>query len=107
MFYSNCDGNSHFSDLEDTCNLLNLVKSATCFKSSNGTLLDVLFSNKPKSFQKTSVCETGLSDCYKLVATIFRSTLIKLPPKVVKYRSYKTFDENKFCRDLDQVPSKH
>ena len=39
----------------------------------------------------------------KLVATIFRSTFIKLPPKVVKYRSYKKFDENKFCHDLDQI----
>ena len=81
----------------------NLVKSATCFKSSKGTLLDVLLTNKPKSFQKTFVCETGLSDCHKLVATIFRSTFIKLPPKVVKYRSYKNFDENQFCRDLDQI----
>ena len=38
--------------------------------------------------------KTGLSDCLKLVATIFRSTFIKLPPKVVKYRTYKNFDEN-------------
>ena len=56
-----------------------------------------------KVFKKTFVCETGLSDYHKLVATIFRSTLIKLPPKVLKYRSYKNFDENKFCRDLDQI----
>ena len=75
----------------------------TCFKSSKGTLLDVLLTNKPKSFQKTFVCETGLSDCHNLVATIFRLTFIKLPPKVVKYRSYKNFDENKFCHDLDQI----
>ena len=63
----------------------------------------MLLSNKPKSFKKTFVCETGLSDCHKLVATIFRSTFIKLPPKVVKYRIYKNFYENKFCRDLDQI----
>ena len=41
---------SHFSDLKDTYDLSNLVKSATCFKSSKGTLLDVLLTNKPKSF---------------------------------------------------------
>ena len=101
-----CDGSNHFSDLNDTYNISNLVKLATCFTSSKGTLLDVLLTNKPKSFQKTFVCETGLSDCHKLVATIFRSTFIKLPPKVVKYRSYKNFDENKFCHDLDQIPIK-
>ena len=98
-----CDGNSHFSYLKDRHNLSNLVKLATCFKSSRGTLLDVLLTNKPKSFQKTFVCETGLSDCHKLVATIFRSTFIKLAPKVVKYRSYKNFDEKQFCLDLDQI----
>ena len=93
----------HLSDLKDTYNLSNLEKLATCFKYSKGTLLDVLPTNKPKSFQNTFVCETRLSDCHKLVATIFRSTCIKLPPKVLKYRSYKNFDENKFCHDLDQI----
>ena len=103
MFDSKCDGNSHFSDLKDTYNLSKLVKSATCFKYSKGTLLDVLLTNKPKGFQKSFACETGLSDCHKLVATTFRSIFIKLPPKVVKYTSYKNFDENRFCRDLDQI----
>ena len=91
MLDPKCDGNSHFSDLKDTYNLSNLVKSATCFKSSKGALLDVLHTKKPKGFQKAFVCETGMSYCHKLVATIFRSTFIKLPPKVVKYRSYKNF----------------
>ena len=89
--------------MKDTYNLSKLVKSATCFKSSKATLLDVLLTNKPKSFQKTFVCETGLSDCHKLVLTIFISTFTELQPKVVKYRSYKNFDENKFCHDLDQI----
>ena len=103
MFDSKCDGNSHFSDLKDTYNLSKLVKSATCFKSSKGTLLDVLLTNRPKGFQKSFACETGLSDCHKLVTTTFRSIFIKLPPKVVKYRSYKNSDKNKFCHDLDQI----
>ena len=98
-----CDGSNHFSDLNDTYNISNLVKLATCFTSSKGTLLDVLLTNKPKVSQKTFVCETGLSDFYKLVAIIFRSTFIKLPPKVVQYGSYKNFDDNKFCWDVDQI----
>ena len=98
-----CDGNSHFFDLKDTYNLSNLVKLATCFKSSKGTLLDGLLTNNPKSFQKTFVCETGLIDFHKLVATIFRLIFIKLQAKVVKYRIYKSFDNNKFCYNLDQI----
>ena len=66
----------------------------------------MLLTNKPTSFQKTFVCQTGLSNCHKLVATIFRLPFIEVPLKVVKYRSYKSFDGNKFCRDLDQIPIK-
>ena len=51
-FFDLCDRNSHFFDLKDTYNLSNLVKSATGFKSSKVTLLDVLLTDKPKSFQK-------------------------------------------------------
>ena len=65
MLDPKCDRNSHFSDLKDIYNLSNLVKLATCFKSSKGTLLDVLLTYKPKSFQKIFVCETGLRDCDK------------------------------------------
>ena len=98
-----CDGNSHFSDLKDTHYLSNLVKPATCFKSSKDTLLDVLLTNKSRSNQKAFVCETGLIDCHKLIATISRSTFIKILPKVIKCRSYKNFDDNKFYHDLDQI----
>ena len=67
-----------------------------------GTLLDVLLTNKPKSFRKTFLCETGLSDCHNLVATIFRSTFAKLPPRKIRYRSYKNLN-NKVCYELDQI----
>ena len=34
MLDPNYDGNSHFSGLKVKCDLSNLVKSATCFKSN-------------------------------------------------------------------------
>ena len=73
---------NHLSELVDTYNLTNLVKTPTCFKTTRGTLLVVLLTNKPNSLQKTGVCETGLSDCHNMVFTIFRSTFIRLhqPP---------------------------
>ena len=67
---------NHFSELIDTFNLKNIVKTPTCFKTTRGTLLDVLLTNKLKSFQKPGFCETGLSDCHKMVFTIFRSTFV-------------------------------
>ena len=37
-----------------------------------------------------------------LIVTTLRSTFIKLPPKTVKYRSYKNFNETVFLHELDQ-----
>ena len=78
------------------------MKDKNCFKNKDGTLLDVLLTNKPNSFQKSVTTETGLSDCHKLVSTVFRSTFIKFPPKTIKYRSYKTYDKQNFLHELDQ-----
>ena len=98
----NSDTKNHFSDLRDTFALTNLVKDKTCFKNKDGTLLHVILTNRPNSFQKTVTTETGLSDCHKLVSTVFGSTFIKLPPKTVRYMSYKTNDKQNFLHELDQ-----
>ena len=49
---------NHFSELTDIFNQTNLVKTRTCFKTTRGTLLDVLLRMKPIPFEKTGVCET-------------------------------------------------
>ena len=40
--------------------------------------------------------DTGLSDLHKLIVTIFRASFEPLPPKIIKYRNYKSFNEDKF-----------
>ena len=91
------DTKSYFYDLRDTIALTNLVKDKTCFKNENDTLINIILTNRSNCFQKTVIMENGLSDCYKLVITIFISTFIKLPPKPIRYRSYKTFNKQNFC----------
>ena len=71
------------------------------FKTTRGTLLDVLLTNNLNFLQKTGVCETGLNDCHKMVIAIFRSTFVRLLPKIIKYRNFKGFNENIFCHELD------
>ena len=85
---------NHFSELIDTFNLTNLVKTPTCYKTTRETLLHVLLKKKPNSLQKTGVCETGI---------IFRSTFVRLSSKIIKYRNYKGFNENIFYYELDQT----
>ena len=86
---------NHFSELIDTFILKNLFKTPNCSKTTRGTLLNVLLTNKPNSSQKIGVCETGLSECRKMVFAIFRSTFIRIfSPKMIKYRNCKMFNEN-------------
>lgn len=76
------------------------MKSPTCLKNIKATLADVLLINKPNSFQKTIVCETGVSDHHMLIPTVLKSTLVKLPPKIERYRNYKKFSEETFLSQI-------
>ena len=96
------DTENHLSDLIDIFDLKNIVKEPTCFKSEKGSLIDIILTNKPRSFKKTQGFVTGLSDFHKLVVTVLRSFYKKLSPKSISYRNNKTFDENSFLRDLDR-----
>ena len=50
----------------DTFNLTNLVKSETCFMNNHKSAIDLILTNKPRSFQITNVTEIGVSDCHDL-----------------------------------------
>ena len=50
---------------------INVIKSNTCFKTSTGTCIDLILTNKQqKSFQNRGVTETGASD-YDLLISHF------------------------------------
>ena len=76
--------------LEDN-SFINLIKSNTCFKSKPGSCIDLILTNKPRSFQNTIVMETGISDQHALVCSFFETTFTKMPPIKLKYRNYKQF----------------
>ena len=90
------------SDLCDTFSLTNIINGKTCFKAQKGTSVDVLLTNRPRSFHKTVIFETGFSDHHKLILSVFRSYFIRIPPKPIEYRNYKNFNETAFLHDLDQ-----
>ena len=48
------------SEMFDTFNLTNLIKPETCYTKNHKSLIDLVFTNKPLSFQKTHVTKTGL-----------------------------------------------
>ena len=96
------DTNSYLLDFCDTFFLNNLILGKTCFNAASGTSVDVMLTNRPRSFQKTAIIETGLSNRYKLIVSFFRTHFARLPPKKSEYRNYKKIDSKSFLYELDQ-----
>ena len=66
---------NYLSDVKDIFSLRSLIKEPTSFKLQNSTLLDLILTNRPRSFMKSQNFETGLSDCHKLVCSILIASL--------------------------------
>ena len=78
-----------------------LIKEPTCYKNPNKpSCIDLILTNKPRSFQHSCVIEIGLSDFHKMTVTVMKTFFEKLQPRVVKYRNYKHFENDKFRTDL-------
>ena len=53
------DGNNYLSDFVETFSLSNLINRKTCHKNVSGTTTNIILTNKPHFFQKTSTVVTG------------------------------------------------
>ena len=96
--------------LKDFCNLYNLtslINKATCYKNPNNpSCIDLLLTNFPKNFQNSSVIETGLSDFHKMVVTVMKTNFRKLEPKIINYRNYRYFSNDRFREKVTSELSK-
>ena len=88
-------------EFSDTYNLSNLIKESTCFKNPvNPSLIDLILTNRPRSFQNSQAIETGLSDHHKLTITVTRAFFPKQAPVINTYRDYKHYNEDLFRSEL-------
>ena len=84
-----------------TYNLESIVNKPTCFKNpKNPSCIDLMLTNKQERFLKAKTVETGLSDFHKMVVSVFETSFKKQKPKIVTYRDYKRFDNEKFRESL-------
>ena len=85
---------------------INIIKSNTCFKTSTGTCIDLILTNKPKSFQNTGVIETGVSDHHLLIFSFLKTSFTKMPPNKLCCCKYKSFGKMRFLKDVSNLPQK-
>ena len=71
-------------------NLVNRVKTNTCFKGS-GSCTDLILTNRKHSLKNTTSYETGCSDHHHMVLTMLETPFQQKEPKCFIYRDYKNF----------------
>ena len=77
---------SAMSVFSDSYDLKNLMKEPTCYKNPNKlSCIDLMLTNKPRSFKHSCVIETGLSDFHRMAVTVMKGTFATLQPRVVNY----------------------
>ena len=94
----------HMKDFCETYHLKNLITDPTCFKNtSQPTSIDLMLTNKSRSFQNSTTIETGLSDFHKMTVTALKMFFQKMVPTIIRYRNYKHFDNTLFRIDLQRA----
>ena len=84
-----------------TYDLESIVNKPTCFKNPrNPSCIDLVLTSKQERFLKAKTVETGLSGFHKMVVSVFKTSFKKQKPKIVTYRDYKRFDNEKFRESL-------
>ena len=95
------DDEHHMKPFCKNYGLKNLIRHPTCYKNpSNLVCIDLILTNVPRSFQSTCVVETGLSDFHLMTLTVMRKSFKKYQPKIINYRSYKNFSNEKYRETL-------
>ena len=85
-------------------NLVNLVKTNTCFKGSGScidlTCIDLILTNRKYSFKNITSYKTGLSDPHHMILPMLKTTFQQKEHNCVIHRDYKNFIFENFKSDL-------
>ena len=92
------------SAVRDFCQIYgcqNLIKDNTCFKNpEKPSCIDLIITNRPKSFQNSVTLEAGLSHFHKMILTVMKVFYKKQKPTIITYRSYKNFSNEVFMANF-------
>ena len=77
---------SNFCEISNT---KNIIKEKTYFKNpKNPTCIDLILTNRLRSFQDSTVAETGLSDFHNMCVTVMKMYHCRQRPSVITYRKF-------------------
>ena len=71
--------------------------------ATSSSLIDVILTNRPRSFLTFSIFDLGLSD-YHLVYAVSRSHYLRSYATTVEKRTFKNYDPERFRDDFHSTP---
>ena len=77
---------NNFQTFCESHDLYYLIKDKTCFKTIEGTCIDLILTNRKRSFKNACTVETGISDFHRMILTQLKLAFEKLPPKTTHAR---------------------
>ena len=83
-------------------NVNHLICAQLNINCENSTCIDLILTNRPRSFQDSTVVETGLSDFRKMCVTVMKMYHCRQRPSVITYRKFKKFSNIEFMPDLEE-----
>ena len=82
------------TDFYHVYNRENIIKDKIFFKNPHNPLrIDLLITNRQKSFQNSTERQIGLSDFHEISLTVMKVFYKKQCPRIVRYGNYRKFDK--------------
>ena len=88
------------ADLHDMKQIIDLP---TRIAENSESQIDLIFTDNVHKIIDFGVKDFGISD-HSMVYCVFKSGLMKVPPKTLEYRSFKSYNKSAFRQDLKNVP---
>ena len=90
-------------DLMNEYNMTNLFREPTRVTATSSTLIDVILTNRPRSFLTSGTFDLGLID-HHLDYAVSRLHRPRTFPITGERRTVKNYDPERFCDDLHSIP---
>ena len=83
--------------------LQQMINSPTRVTEDSRTMIDLFFTNSSHKIVQCDVIHSSISD-HSLIVGVIKGGVKKVPPKVIEFRSFKSYDKTAFLKELREVP---
>ena len=93
---------NRLNELSSSTGLNQLIHEPTRVTPNSSTLIDLIYASNSLGQLQCGVQSIGFSD-HSLVYALTKVSAHRLTPKISRFRSFRTFDENSFLSDLASI----